>query len=231
MATLKRRDIIRVNETERINNLLTSSDGQKKYLQELDTICQNNSLIFLAEQSLQYEGDIIEFGVFRGHSIRALSKLVIDSSSQKKIYACDSYEGFPEDGITHEDVSWFRPISRLRKKFRNSQDIPEHLEGFFSKFNINGKIVKGYFKDTLPKLDIKKASFVHLDCDSYSSHVECLNFIYDKVVKGGVIVFDDYRHKKWPGATKAIDEFFLDKPEKLLKCTERKIPAWYLVKK
>jgi len=51
------------------------------------------------------------------------------------------------------------------------------------------------------------------------------------MVEGGVIVFDDYHAKKWPGATKAIDEFFLDKPEQPLKCTEREASAWYLTKK
>lgn len=231
MTKFKKIDITRFKETERIDKLLTSSDGRQKYLKELNDLCQKSSLIYLAEQSLQYEGDMIELGVFRGDSIRMLSKLVMDSVIKKTIYACDSYEGFPEDKITQEDVSWLRPVSRLRNKFKHTQDIPEHLESFFSKFNINGKVVKGYFENTLPNLSIEKITFAHIDCDSYSSHIECLNFVYSRIVKGGVIIFDDYHSKKWPGATKAIDEFFFDKPEKPLKCTERENPSWYLIKK
>ena len=36
-----------------------------------------------------------------------------------------------------------------------------------------------------------------------------------RMSKGGCIVFDDYDEKRWPGATKAVDEFLLDKPEKI----------------
>ena len=46
--------------------------------------------------------------------------------------------------------------------------------------------------------------------------------LYDKVVTGGIIMFDEYADPRWVGARKAIDEFFADKPESVLpheKCT------------
>ena len=48
--------------------------------------------------------------------------------------------------------------------------------------------------------------------------------------KGGCIVFDDYDKKPWPGATKAVDKFFLDKPEKIKFSDNKKQPAWYIIK-
>ena len=33
------------------------------------------------------------------------------------------------------------------------------------------------------------------------------SYVYNRMVKGGCIVFDDYDKKPWPGATKAVDEF------------------------
>ena len=63
---------------------------------------------------------------------------------------------------------------------------------------------------------------LHLDCDLYESCKLALETFYDKVQPGGVIMFDEYADARWPGATKAIDEFFSDKPEMIQpdpKCT------------
>jgi hypothetical protein len=73
-------------------------------------------------------------------------------------------------------------------------------------------LVKGWFDQTLPGYD-GKIAFLHLDCDLYESYKLSLEMLYDKVQPGGVILFDEYGDERWPGATKAIDEFFRDKPE------------------
>jgi hypothetical protein len=46
---------------------------------------------------------------------------------------------------------------------------------------------------------------------------------------GGVIAFDEYREDTWQGATKAIDEFFADKKEKLTR--SRYLPSKHYVVK
>ena len=43
------------------------------------------------------------------------------------------------------------------------------------------------------------------------SYKECLNLLYDKVISGGSIIFDEYYSHKYPGARIAIDEFFKGK--------------------
>ena len=51
---------------------------------------------------------------------------------------------------------------------------------------------------------------LHLDCDLYESYKISLTNLYDKVVAGGIIMFDEYDDQRWPGARRAIDEFFMD---------------------
>ena len=90
------------------------------------------------------------------------------------------------------------------------------------------RLFKGLFDQTLP-LYQGKIALLHLDCDLYESYMVALKNLYAKVVPGGIIMFDEYDDARWPGARKAIDEFFADKPEKPMphsKC------AWkyYLVK-
>jgi hypothetical protein len=74
---------------------------------------------------------------------------------------------------------------------------------------------------------------VHLDCDIYESYKTCLDSLYDQVVPGGVILFDEYACPVWPGATRAVDEFFSDKPEKPLLCRDEgrpQKPKYYVIK-
>ena len=81
----------------------------------------------------------------------------------------------------------------------------------------NLRVTKGYFEDTLPSSKVEKIALLHLDVDLYGSYKTCLNELYHKVVPGGVILFDEYKQKDtqqvFPGAAKAIDEFFANKPE------------------
>ena len=75
------------------------------------------------------------------------------------------------------------------------------------------RLIKGWFNDTLSKYD-GQIALLHLDCDLYASYMLALTTFYEKVVSGGVILFDEFDDERWPGARKAIEEFFSDKPEK-----------------
>jgi O-methyltransferase len=54
-------------------------------------------------------------------------------------------------------------------------------------------------------------AFVHLDADLYDPIMAGLQFFYPRVAKGGIIVVHDYN--SWPGARRAVDVYFQDKPE------------------
>jgi len=61
-----------------------------------------------------------------------------------------------------------------------------------------------------------KVSFAHIDLDLYQGVFDTLAFVYPRMPAGGVIVFDDYGFASCPGARRAVEEFFDDKPEKPL---------------
>ena len=55
----------------------------------------------------------------------------------------------------------------------------------------------------------EKIAILRLDTDWYESSKFELEQMYDNVVSGGVIIFDDYYH--WDGQRRATDDFFLSK--------------------
>lgn len=68
-------------------------------------------------------------------------------------------------------------------------------------------LVKGLYNDTLyPNQEIALA---HIDCDWYEPVMTCLERIVPFLVKGGVIVVDDYF--AYSGCRRAVDDFFSNK--------------------
>lgn len=136
------------------------------------------------------------------------------------LYGFDSFEGFPapnvKDGvtpITGKDF-WSNPSETVLRVLKDGR-IPE------ATVRDRVRLVKGFFDETLPRYQ-GKIALLHLDCDLCDSYKVALANLHGKVVPGGVIMFDEYDDPRWTGAKLAIDEFFVDKPEKPLphaKCT------------
>ena len=64
--------------------------------------------------------------------------------------------------------------------------------------NQNVNLYKGWFKDSIPeylkdhKKQLEDILFLHIDCDIYSSTKTIFNLLGHKIVKGTIIVFDEY---------------------------------------
>lgn len=227
---MKRYEKKRLEQDQQIDKLLKTPDGQSHYWNQLKSECQSSSMISLLESTLHLPGDVIECGVYRGRSVTRIGRTLAEQAAEKKFYACDSFEGFPGEMVGRVDVGLFRFLSRIRKKFRMCSDTPDRLERFFKTYNILGETVKGFFHETLPRFQESQFCFIHLDCDIYQSYQQCLDLLYDRLAPGGVVVFDDYDSSKWPGATKAVDEFCATQPENVQCCEERTTSCWYLRK-
>lgn len=164
-----------------------------------------------------FNGNVIECGTYKGCTLLGMANLLKKRGKiDVKIYGLDSFEGFPDptkedacsDGTFH-DVAW-----KGYYKDASYSELVKRIDalGFSNQITL----LKGFFEDTLPRLKNEKFKLVHLDCDLYQSYKTCLESLYDKVLPGGYFVFDDYLSTSvYPGAQRAVDEFFKDKPEKV----------------
>ena len=158
----------------------------------------------LIKSTTNLTGDVCEVGVYRGGTAKIISENIKDCD----LFLFDTFEGMPyydpkndkEWEVGTFDQTDYEMVSKL----------------FESKENV--RVFKGVFpSDTSHHIEDKVFKFVHLDVDNYQPYKECLEFFYNRMVKGGVILFDDYDCGCCPGANKAVDEFFSDKPEEIQK--------------
>jgi hypothetical protein len=211
-----RRKSINKQKIESLNFNLT--DSEKKIILLTDLLNKSPE-----------DGIIVECGVGVGFSLTVISNL-----TKKKIYAFDSFEGFPEKISENDkslsdtvDLNKILKFSKFHYKYMSEDLVKQNLvkNGVKREFIQNNiKMIKGFFPKSFEGFD-EKISFLHLDVDLYDSYKDCLNFFYSKVVKGGIITFDEYidseikQSKKgwdWHGAKIAIDEFVQDNKLDLL---------------
>jgi predicted O-methyltransferase YrrM len=68
--------------------------------------------------------------------------------------------------------------------------------------------------ETFKEVKDSMFSFVHIDVDLYKTSMDCLDFFYKRMISGGLFVFDEYGFPGYESAEKkAVDEFFVGKPE------------------
>jgi hypothetical protein len=139
------------------------------------------------------EGHFLEFGVYKGGTIRYLAKQI----GQRIIHGFDSFEGLPEN--------WAGGNSNARQGTFS-------LGGKLPRVPRNVRLHKGLFSDTLPgwvKENDGPVAFLHVDCDLYSSTACIFDLLQARIVAGTVIVFDEYfNYHGWQNHEyKAFQEF------------------------
>jgi len=133
-------------------------------------------------------GLFCEFGVYSGSTINFIASRV-----PKTVYGFDSFEGLPEDWQPGVEKGTFRmkALPHVRK---------------------NVKLIKGWFNESVPTFALEHpgdCSFLHIDCDLYSSTKTVFEVFGNRIVKGSVLVFDEFFN--YPGWKKgeflAFQEF------------------------
>lgn len=181
--------------------------------------------IFSKIKSQNLNGDIVECGVGWGRSAILLSEISEIYNLNKKIFLCDTYSGFPE--LSQKDKEIFGiykgyynvPISSLKKYFSNSKIS-----------NIkNIEYLVGDIKITMKDFN-NEICLLNLDLDIHSSYKFALEQIVKNVVKGGVIIIDEYNSKKWSNVKSLVNEYLDNNNFKFFKSSYPLFNRVYFVK-
>jgi hypothetical protein len=183
----------------------------------------------LYKRIVNLPGDIIEFGVFRGASlIRWVTfRDMLETNYSRQIYAFDIFGDFPKENIRSSVDQ--KEIEEFENRCGKALSI-EELNSIFEQKGLNKHLhlIKGDIRETLPALFEKqpgmRLSLVHLDVDVYEPTVTVLENCWNRMVPGGLMLFDDYSF--WEGATHALEDFFEDNQIEIQKLPIAHVPAF-----
>jgi hypothetical protein len=143
------------------------------------------------------DGDVAEFGSYRGHSGYLIASLMAAMDMDKHLWMFDTFDSFPEEPLGIDQFwSGSHPVN-FREVQAKFADFP-----FVT-------LVEGDFTRTFDATKVDKLAFVYVDCDAYRSTAYLIGRIFpDVLAPGGIMVFEDYGHAQLLGNRAAVHHYF-----------------------
>jgi O-methyltransferase len=156
----------------------------------------------LVQQSTKLDkGSIIEIGVWRGGTGILIAERAKRVGISEKVYLCDTFSGVVKAGA----------FDSMYKGSEHSDTSREVVEKLIDKEKLdNVEILEGVFPNqTGQTVEHLQFRFCHIDVDVYQSAKDIMEWIWPKMVRGGIVVYDDYGFCSCDGVTKCVEEQFL----------------------
>ena len=123
----------------------------------------------------KYNADILDLGCLQGGSGFIMAKQNING----KVLMFDTFQSFYQnDGLHTKKTFLFEDIGKVKKNIKKLR-----LK--------NTYVFKSRFPENL-KIKINKIKLCHFDVNVYSETKKCFEFVNKRIIKGGIMVFDDY---------------------------------------
>ena len=203
----------------------------KKFCRKLVAIGSPNDIVCHFTRCIEFigyngiEGDLLEFGVFRGGSLIVLDQISRNILRKRlnmniRIFGFDSFQGLPEPKGIDKDSKKNRLNFRQGRYRCTKEEVLRRLKEHRADLD-HIQLIEGWYDQILTpelrqQLQINKASFINIDCDLYQSAITVLNWCEPLIDQGTVINFDDwfcYQGSSERGLQRAFHEFLDSHPE------------------
>jgi hypothetical protein len=153
----------------------------------------------------------------------AAMTLLKQHDQTRRLFLYDTFEGMAAPEETDIDHTGVPASTQLAAEPRGEQS---HLWAYSPLETVQRNIastgypaglvqyVRGKVEDTIPGTMPDAIALLRLDTDWYKSTMHELRHLFPRLVKGGVLIIDDYGH--WQGARRAVDEYFQESETKIL---------------
>ncbi|TAG09865.1 MAG: class I SAM-dependent methyltransferase [Verrucomicrobia bacterium] len=173
------------------------------------------------QRVLTVNGNIVECGVFAGGGLASwlhFSSILEPFNHTRKIIGFDTFDGFPE--IHAKDLQGGTSDHLHKNAFRINTTIKDEIKGLAALHDSNRplghlpkvELIEGDACKTIPQyVDDNPSlliSLLYLDFDIYAPTKVALEHLYPRIVKGGIVAFDELNCPEFPGETVALLEHF-----------------------
>jgi O-methyltransferase len=167
-------------------------------------------LVYQLLRSLEgVPGDTVECGSLEGAGSYLIHLMNNRSGKHERWHhVFDSFRGLSAPG-EGDGLHWEQGDLAV-----SMEEVDTNM-GDFDRYTLH----QGWIPDRFEEVQDKRFAFVHIDVDLHQPTFDAIEFFYPRLNEGGIILCDDYGSSLCPGATRAIDEYLANKPEKMLYMT------------
>ena len=143
-----------------------------------------------SKYALNLDGDFAECGVGKALLSKTIVEYLDFKRIEKNFYLFDTYEGIPHDaGVS--------VLENKNIKFLNAahfnEDYYEKVDHFFRDYE-NVILCKGRIPNSFEGVPIKRLSYISIDMNNATAEMAAINYLWQFLVIGGIVVLDDYAY-------------------------------------
>lgn len=197
----------------------------------------------LFRETIDLPGDIVELGVYKGHSLLTWANFLEARNigdRTKRVWGFDNFLGFGD--LSHEDGPEYEHVQKLRGGYSPAAFYDDLVgaiaifdEDRFVPWKKRIVLVEGDVKETVPKFVKEnpglRISLLHFDIDLYAPTKAGLDHLFPRVVKGGVVIFDEYGVLEWGGESQAVEDYLDSQGYVIKKFDWNNVPGGYVIKR
>lgn len=232
------------------------SNGNEKNLPSNDNYQNFNNFIFSNDIKImgkllhrfqhflnvkELPGDIVEVGVFKGSGMSSFMKFIeiFCPNSNKKVIGFDIFDVVESESILKSDKDIDRESMNIIYDRVNHNDLTlESVTNNLTNTKISNDkfiLVKGDVEKSIPVfLDENpgfRISYLYIDVDIDRPTYFTLKYLWDRILPGGVIIFDEFEYHKY-SESNGVEKFLKEKGIDFdLKSTDWMAPTAFMYKK
>lgn len=150
--------------------------------------------LWAADVASKLDGDFVECGVNAGFMSSSIMHYLDWNILDKEYFLLDTFQGLDAKYVTEMEIK--EGILEKNKLLMESgfyrADINSVIRNFAEWKNVN--IIKGSIPETLPQVTSDQIAFLHIDLNCAPPEVAAVEFFWEKMVSGAVILLDDYAY-------------------------------------
>ena len=149
------------------------------------------ALCWAAKSCMSLEGDFLDVGCYDGKTVSVIDRYCDFASQRQKTYwLFDMFENPPEES----------------RKGGHGPQLFDHVKAMFSE-SPQFRVIKGPVPDTFEGNLPDKVAFAQIDLNAAEPELAALDRIFDRIVPGGMIVFDDFGFSRYHRTRELEEEF------------------------
>lgn len=146
-----------------------------------------------AYHCVQLQGDFVECGAYTGVGIKTVIDYLGGVEFPKMFWGYDMFEHDPSM-LNHA--------------------MPEHGEGLYERIKNKFaaypqvRLIKGFIPNVFENNCPDRIAYLHIDLNQAPAEVAALDYLFDRMVPGGILILDDYEWSTYRPQKIAEDQWF-----------------------